>query len=210
MAKKRTRNKRRTMKGGAFTQSELDELSTRGFSQDQIKIFQYLGASFNEITQKINLIKNQREILNPYDISEQVMVELLNEYIFENPNVQHLDTIPHSNDDQHDLDLDQSFQSQGSLHLSDLNTSQDSLHMSDLDTSKMSGYTTNPDNSFGEVGGKKRRRYSKKRVTKKGRKTLKQRGGMCFGNGLGANSYDPNYSIYNTNILKLFPYKPMN
>jgi hypothetical protein len=33
------------------------------------------------------------------------------------------------------------------------------------------------------------------------------RGGMCYGNGVGANSYDPNYSIYNTNMLKLFPYK---
>jgi hypothetical protein len=30
---------------------------------------------------------------------------------------------------------------------------------------------------------------------------------MCYGNGVGANSYDPNYSIYNTNMLKLFPYK---
>lgn len=216
MAKRHTRNRRqkrnrrRTMKGGAFTQSELQELSTRGFSQSQIESLQYLGASFNEITQKINLIENQSEPINPDDIPEQVMVELLNEYIFENPNAQHLDAIPHADDDPHDLDVDQSFQSQGSLHLSDLNTSQGSLHMSDLDTSRMSGYTTGPDESFGEFGGKKRKRRSKKRVTKKGRKTRKQRGGMCFGNGVGANSYDPNYSIYNTNMLKLFPYRPMN
>jgi hypothetical protein len=195
MAKKYFRNRCRTMKGGAFTQSELQELSTRGFSQNQIEIIQNLGVSFNEITQKINLIENQSETINHDDILEQVILELLNEYIFENPNTQHLDAIPHSDDDQHDLDLDQSFQSQGSLHLSD------------LDTSRMSGYTTNPDDSF---GGKKRRRRSKKRVTKKGRKTRKKRGGMCFGNGVGANSYDPNNSIYNTNMLKLFPYRHMN
>ena len=29
-----------------------------------------------------------------------------------------------------------------------------------------------------------------------------------FGNGYGANCNDPNYSIYNTNLLKLFPYNP--
>jgi len=63
-------------------------------------------------------------------------------------------------------------------------------------------------------GKRKRRRKSNKRrkQVKKGRKTRKnkrkQRGGMCYGNGVGANSYDPNYSIYNTNLTKLFPYKP--
>ena len=41
-------------------------------------------------------------------------------------------------------------------------------------------------------------------------KNRKQRGGMCYGNGVGANSYDPNFSIHNTNLLKLFPYKPTN
>jgi hypothetical protein len=42
----------------------------------------------------------------------------------------------------------------------------------------------------------------------KGKKTTrKQRGGTCYGNGVGANNYDPNYSIFNTNLLKLFPYK---
>ena len=39
-------------------------------------------------------------------------------------------------------------------------------------------------------------------------KTRKQRGGMCYGNGVGANSYDPNFSIYNTRELTLFPYNP--
>ena len=38
----------------------------------------------------------------------------------------------------------------------------------------------------------------------------KQRGGTCFGNGVGANTGDPNFSIYNTRALQLFPYKPAN
>lgn len=48
-----------------------------------------------------------------------------------------------------------------------------------------------------------------KRRTKKHRKHKhrKQKGGMCYGSGVGANSYDPNLSIHNTNLLQLFPYK---
>lgn len=42
---------------------------------------------------------------------------------------------------------------------------------------------------------------------KKTRKTKSsQRGGTCYGSGVGANSYDPNFSIYNTRQLELFPY----
>jgi hypothetical protein len=33
---------------------------------------------------------------------------------------------------------------------------------------------------------------------------------VCFGKGVGANNFDPNYSIYNTRELGLFPYNPSN
>jgi hypothetical protein len=52
--------------------------------------------------------------------------------------------------------------------------------------------------------GKKKR--GKKHTTK--RKTKKQKGGTCYGTGVGANNYDPNFTIYNTRQLQLFPYKP--
>ena len=42
---------------------------------------------------------------------------------------------------------------------------------------------------------------------KKNKKSKKQRGGTCYGSGVGANSYNPNYSIYNTRELELFPYR---
>jgi len=47
---------------------------------------------------------------------------------------------------------------------------------------------------------KKSRKYKskKRRINKK-----THRGG----NGIGSNCNDPNFSIYNTNMLKLFPYK---
>lgn len=200
MAKRVTRNRRqkrhrrRIMKGGSFTEQELQQLQNSGFNQYQIDIFTDLGISFNEVIQKVNTIMNQGDDGfhgNSDDMTEQVMVELLNE----NQNTDQLEGIPHADDDLHNLDvsMDNSFESQGSLPLSDLNTS------------NMSGYTTSPD----EFGGRKLRRKSKKRLNKKGRKTRrrKQRGGMCFGSGVGANINDPNYSIYNTNMLKLFPYK---
>jgi len=50
-----------------------------------------------------------------------------------------------------------------------------------------------------DVGGGKMRRKSRK-----------QRGGTCYGNGVGANNYDPNFSIYNTRELTLFPYRATN
>ena len=67
-----------------------------------------------------------------------------------------------------------------------------------------------------------RRRYAKKsararrgrtlsrRRTQKRQSSRKQRGGTCFGNGVGANNGDPNFSIYNTRELQLFPYRPAN
>jgi len=85
------------------------------------------------------------------------------------------------------------------MTLDELNTSTDT---------DMSGYTTDEDRSGGRRRNKKSRKMQTKRKNgKKSRKTRKQRGGTCYGRGVGANSYDPNYSIYNTNMLNLFPYR---
>lgn len=45
------------------------------------------------------------------------------------------------------------------------------------------------------------RRQSRRRMVRGG-------GGACYGNGVGSNSYDPSFSVYNTRSLQLFPYKP--
>uniref|UniRef100_A0A6C0AQ83 Uncharacterized protein n=1 Tax=viral metagenome TaxID=1070528 RepID=A0A6C0AQ83_9ZZZZ len=76
------------------------------------------------------------------------------------------------------------------------------------------------------LGGKKSKRKSKRKTRKTNKKSKRKtkrklskirtnkkknfKGGMCFGNGVGANTNDPNFSIYNTNLTKLFPYKPTN
>jgi hypothetical protein len=207
--RKQKRHRNRTMKGGAFTQQELQQLQGQGFNEYQIERLQDLGVSYNEVMQKVNTIMNQ----GPYgfhgnsdDMTEQVMVEILNEHIFENPNAQ-IGVIPHA---AGNLDLEQSFQSQGTMNLDELNTSQGTMNLDELNTSNisnMSGYTSGEAESDDEFGGRRRRRTTKKRRGKKSKKTRKQRGGMCFGNGVGSNNFDPNNSIYNTNMLKLFPYK---
>jgi hypothetical protein len=213
MVKKHTRNRRhkrriaRTIKmtGGAYSQTEMQELQNAHFSENQIQSLQEMDIPFNEVLFRINQLRN---IVPDDNIAEQIMVEILNEQIFQNSNAEDIDAIPHAQDDAHDMDI--SFNGDdNSLHLSDLNVSQDSMNAN----------TTAPDESFGnsqmsngsfasETGGKRRRRKTRKNIKRRNsRKNRKQRGGMCYGNGVGANSNDPNYSIYNTNMLKLFPYR---
>jgi len=209
MVKKHTAHKRdkiRNMRGGALSQGDIQQLRERGFTANQVESLQDLGVSLNEIMQKVNIIMNQGSQIDPDYMTEQVMVELLNENIFGNATNQ-IDAIPHAEDDIHDINISESmndsFNSQGTMNLNELSRNSDS------------GYTTSEDRSlFDEFGGKRRRRISRKNKTKKTRTTrrnsrrnLTLKGGMCFGRGVGANNYDPNYSIYNTSMLKLFPYK---
>jgi hypothetical protein len=62
------------------------------------------------------------------------------------------------------------------------------------------GMTSDEDSD--QDGGRRRNR----KKTRKNRKCKK--GGALYGSGYGANCNDPNFSIYNTNLLKLFPYAP--
>jgi hypothetical protein len=62
-------------------------------------------------------------------------------------------------------------------------------------------------------GGRRRKsgktkKSKKTRKSKKTKKSRKMKGGAKYGTGVGANNFDPNYSIYNTQALNQFPYKP--
>jgi hypothetical protein len=65
-------------------------------------------------------------------------------------------------------------------------------------------------NQPNQPGGRRRktRKGRKGKNGKNGKKSRKQRGGMRYGTGVGSNCFEPNYSIYNTPTLSLFPYKP--
>jgi len=115
-----------------------------------------------------------------------------------------------------------------------------SLHLSDLNSSNVSSRNTSREYSTGGKTKRKHGRKTKKtkKTTKKMNKTKrkmrrikiggnvdklgdsdfnpnltydsKQVGGRCYGTGVGANNYDPNFSIYNTKLLQLSPYNPTN
>ena len=209
--KKSRRQKRksygRIMKGGDFSDQERMLLQNNGFNNDQIDRIRDLGVTYAQVNEMINTISGEDFHGNSDDLADAVETAIFNEHMDQG--------IPHDQDDNHDMDLDQSFNSDND----------NSLHLSDLDNSQSSGYTTDEDMSF-EIGGKRRIKRNRKTIKKrkqikksiKGKKTRKQnrrksrkiKGGACYGNGVGANSYDPNFSIHNTNLLKLFPYKPTN
>ena len=193
---------RKKMKGG-----NLSSLKTQGFSDSQIETLQDMNISYDEINAKIQQLTGDDFHGNSDDIAEQVVIELSNEHNINNNLIQ--------DNSQSQLDDD-------SLHLSDLDNS---LHLSDLDNSQSqnSGYTTDEDMSFGGSHKKtktlrKRKTHRKKTKTHRKRKTHRKKtktrrkrmnikGGALFGKGVGANNFDPNFSIYNTRELGLFPYK---
>jgi len=47
---------------------------------------------------------------------------------------------------------------------------------------------------------------TKKRITRKNRRNTRHKHSKLRGGNFGGNCPDPNFSIYNTNLLKLFPY----
>jgi len=224
MAKKQTRNRRQNkqkkrilrtkkMKGGAYSEIQIRHLENRGFSEDQIQELQDMNIPFDNVMNVINQIMNQGEYGfqgNSDEFTQEVINRLINDDTFA--------PIPHAQDDPHHMDVDED---NGSLHLSDLDVSQDSMLTSQADdtfytpelSDDSSTIQSGNESMASEYGGRrnKRKTYRKGKKglkSRKQRKSKKQRGGMCYGNGVGANSYDPNFSINNTNLLKLFPYKP--
>lgn len=232
MAKRRTRSRRqkrhrrisktRKMRGGAFSQNELQQLQTNGFSEDQIQTLQEMNISFNDVMERINQLWNQGDNGfhgNSNAFAEQIMNQIMNEHT---PNVD-FDAIPQAEDDIHDMDM--SFNGDdNSLHLSDLNVSQDSMRAnttvgdesfnnSNFSDGSMSSLFSENESMESQYGGRRRRRSTSKKVRKSkkrksSRKSRKQKGGTCYGSGVGANNFDPNFSIYNTRELDLFPYRP--
>ena len=181
MVKKNVRSrKHRNMKGGAFTEEQTSQLLQQGLPNDLIERISQSNIDYDDLWSLIAIVS-----------TGQV----------------------HNQDQDQDLDND-------SLHLSDLNTDgmdndnsiqdDNSIHdnnsiQDDNNSSVYSGDTsmdTNASMEDGLIGGRHRKKSRKHR-----KKSRKHHGGTCYGNGVGSNSNDPNFSIYNTNTLKLFPYK---
>ena len=116
-----------------------------------------------------------------------------------------------------------------SLHLSDLDTSNISSANTTMEDNSFGGKKTKRKKSNKSKKTKRKTRKSKKtkRKTRKSKTRKNMRGGnvdnlkdsdfnpnlsydskKIGGRNVGYNCEDPNFSIYNTNLLKLSPYKP--
>lgn len=193
------RKKQINMKGG-FSPVQDGWILSHGITQEQLNQIIESGIEFEDLVTIINNIAEENEHINSDAFALLIMNAVNNR-----GNISDLSSISR-NSSVHSLE------SNGPLRLSDLEVSTDSDE----------GYTTRESIEPDEEdlwGGKKKRKVSHKKSTKrKTKKTHKKRtrknrhlkGGMCYGNGVGANSYDPNFSIYNTRELQLFPYRPAN
>jgi len=209
-------HKKLRMRGGAFTEDEINELGLLGFNAQQIHTLEQLQY---EIPIIINLVRQSTQQVNPTTNNLFTPQEIMDT----------LAEIPQDPEEIHDF-LDESFGSFDENNNSINNTTQESLsdisfdnendsslHLSDLDINE--NHEDDSVNTTKESVGGKKNKTRKRGIKQKNKKTRKnkkkhttryKRGGRCYGNGVGANSYDPNFSIYNTRELQLFPYKPIN
>ena len=192
--RKATKRSTRKMVGGVFTPDESQQLQGMGFTQDDIQILSNTGVGLNIIQMSLSQV-------NPATgapFTPQELIQSVNEANEEMANLDEGAAVPNQENvapgvpgpPYNDVPVAPGanyFEEQGP-----------GLNMEDLGPYSPRSVT--------EMGGRRR----KTRKGRKSSKSLKQRGGTCYGNGVGANNYDPNFSIYNTRELTLFPYRPTN
>ena len=182
------RKRTRKMVGGVFTQEESQQLLGMGFSQDNIQVLSNTGVGLNVIQMSLNQV-------NPATgapFTPQELIQSVNEANEEMANLDEGAAVPNQENGVPGAPYNDVPVAPGANYVEEQGPG---LNMEDLGPYSPRSVT--------EMGGKRRK-------TRKVRKGRKQRGGMCFGNGVGANNYDPNFSIYNTRELSLFPYRPTN
>ena len=186
---KNKRSSGKNLKGGAFTHDEEDQLRQLGFTDEEIDNLNNSNVSIDIVNQAIEYYHN-----NSFQIIVGI-AQQLNENGLHHQNEQ--------NEEQPFLNLDDLNGQDPDEQLDNIPHAENDIH--NLDES---GNTSIADDFD---GGKKRRRTKQKKINVKRKRTHKKmKGGQCYGRGYGANSYDPNLSIYNTSLTTLFPYKPSN
>ena len=201
--KRKGRSAKKVMRGGDFSEEQKTVLQNSGFYPGQIERFQLMGLTFAQVNQKIQEITGDDYHGNSEDLVEAVEQALDEEHMNQGMPPPAQAVANHNMDIYHD--------DAGQMNMNEL----------DMDIDQ-EGTDNEADSDDDMNGGRKKRRTMKKRKGRKtrklgrkngrktGRKSRKQRGGVCYGNGVGANNYDPSFSIYNTRELELFPYRPTN
>jgi hypothetical protein len=199
MAKRRYTRKRKSskkMRGGALDEQALLGL---GFTSEQIASLQGYGI------ENMDLITMSLQQNNPQtgaNFTPQELMDSLNDVQNEINNME--DAAELSDGVNPPLNEEPNSPAQMQMQMPNNVDQMPALAMEDLGPYSPRSVTEEP------TGGKRRRKSMKKRNkrNKRNKQSLKRGGGGCFGNGVGANAYDPNYSIFNTRELQLFPYRP--
>jgi hypothetical protein len=197
--KKFRRNK--NMKGGEFTEIQIQNLVDIGFSEQQINDLIELNIPYNIISEAITTYQDDY-----YNIIVNIAKRLMNE----NNNAQENNALFQPGE----LDLSygnnegpiEDEEVPHNLNLSTISDNSGDTSFEDLSFDNNNEIFLNANDEVVHQGGKKRSRKRKNNKRKKTNRKIK--GGTVFGNGYGSNCNDPNYNIYNTNLLKLFPYNP--
>ena len=214
----KTSKKMYKQRGGTeFSPEQRVELMELGFTEEQIIELSELLDTMNA-DDAINIIKISRVQINPISGQPNTPQEIIDSLQPENDIISDIgsDIGSDNNSEQHNIsidsiNLDDSYNSD-SGNTTEADDSDGSLHLSDLEGGKTRKGRTKKSRKT------RKSRKGKSRKTRKGRKSRKgksrkmrghkQRGGARYGTGVGANNFDPNNSIYNTQELNLFPYKP--
>ena len=195
MAKRRTirrKSKRysRKMMGGALDEQALMQ---KGFTAEQIAALHNYGIDSMDL---INISLQQTNPQTGSPFTPQELIDSLNDAMNEVANLDNESNVNEGINPPAEMNmpepLNNNFQPGPALAMEDL---QPESPRSVVDFPQ---------------GGKRQKMRNKKTMKKRGRSRNRKtyKGGACYGNGVGANAYDPNYSIFNTRELQLFPYKP--
>lgn len=194
---RRSKKYSRKMRGGALDEQELLGL---GFTAEHIAALHNYGfVSMNPILISLHTINPQTGAY----FTPQELIDSLNDVNNEAENEEDENQpLPEFNNVENDID--------NHMDLNMIFEQGPGLNIQDLGPYSPKSVTEEP--SGGRRIRKSRRRRSRNHKFRKSGRRMRSRktykGGACYGNGVGANAFDPNNSIYNTRELQLFPYKP--
>lgn len=199
MAKRRQTIRRKSKKGKRYSRKmmggALDEqaLIQKGFTSEQI------AALHNHGIESMDLINISLQQTNPQTgapFTPQELINSLNDAMNEVANLDNEPAVNEGINPPAEMNIPEPLNGNNNFQPGP------ALAMEDLQPESPRSVVDFPQ------GGRRQRMSSKKTMKKRGRNRKTYKGGACYGNGVGANAYDPNNSIFNTRELQLFPYKP--
>jgi hypothetical protein len=203
MAKRRYTRKRKSskkMRGGALDEQALLNL---GFTADQIAALNGYGI------ENMDLITMSLQQTNPQTNSPFTPQELMNSLNDVQNEINNMeDDVELSEGVNPPLNEEPNSPAQMQMQMPNNVDQMPALAIEDLGPYSPRSVTEEPTGGKRSKSVKRHNKRTMKRRNKRNKITVKRGGGGCFGNGVGANAYDPNYSIFNTRELQLFPYRP--